>query len=197
MKVKHILPLLSLAACTAVFTSSVMAQTPPLGPQPIEFEGEITSAACTASLSTGTTVTLPPRPYYDLPNAGDTAGETPFSVDLNCTAPIAENQFWVHFEGAAGAINAEGRYVNTNTTNPTTNVSFQLLDKPTDAVIAAGGTAGVGGPGANQGGSATFVGGTPGTGSKDYAVRYYAENGLTTADVGAVSAEGTFTVHFH
>jgi len=207
MKVKHPFYLLPLAVST-MFSTCALATVQPLPPPPppppldpvdIRFEGTITASVCTPELSgpsvTGTTVTLPPAPTEHLANTGDVFGETPFTITVTCPTKmtLTDNMpvhFRAHFEGTS--VNSEGRF---ETQSGSSRVSFQLLDGPGGAVIAAGGA--YGDP--NQGsGSDPFSGNPPAvSASKEYAVQYYAEAGLTNLDAGTVSADGTYTVYFH
>jgi len=200
MKVKHSLYLLPLAL-SAAFTGSALAQrfAAPLDPVDIRFEGTITASVCTPELGgpsvTGTTVTLPPAPTEHLAKAGDVFGETPFTITVTCPTKTTNDDgfplsFAAHFEGAS--VNSEGRF---HSQSGSTRVSFQLLDGPGGAVIVAGGA--YGDPGQGDG-SDWFSGNPPAvSASKEYAVQYYAEEGLTNLDAGTVSADGTYTVYFH
>jgi len=198
MKIKHSLHLLPLALCAAISTSA-LAQQAPLAPADITFNGNILGSVCTPALSgpstTGQTVTLPDATTAELATQGATAKETPFTITVTCPTQLnGATQFWAHFEGAS--VNTNGRFVSQINS---TNVSFQLLDDVGGAVVLAGGTGASGAPGPNQGtGSSVFSSGPlPISASKTYAVRYYAEKGLTSADAGAVSADGTYTVYFY
>jgi len=98
---------------------------------------------------------------------------------------------WAHFAGPN--VTGTGRIASTG---GSANVSFQLLDEASgNTVITAGGAVGGLGPVGGQGtGSSTFAGGAA---SKTYRVRYYAENGLTSADVGPVSSSMTYHLYFY
>jgi len=198
MNIKHSLYLLPLAASVA-FSTCALAQVAPLAPVDIRFEGLVTASVCTPQLSgpsvTGTTVTLDATTTAALSTQGATDKETPFTITVTCPTQLSgATQFWAHFNGAS--VNSNGRFVAQTGSS---NVSFQLLDGPGGAVVLAGGAAAAGGPGLDQGtGSSAFSGTPPAvSASKEYAVRYYAENGLTNADAGVVAADGTYTVHFY
>jgi len=198
MKIKHSLHLLPLALGAAL-SLPALAQQQPLAPADITFEGQILDSVCTPELTgpstSGQTVTLAAATTAELATAGATAKETPFTITVTCPTQLdGATRFWAHFEGTS--VNTNGRFVAQT---GSTNVSFQLLDEVGGAVVLAGGTGASGAPGPNQGtGSSLFAGSPlPISASKTYAVRYYAENGLTSADAGAVKADGTYTVYFY
>jgi len=210
MTIQHSLCVLSLAVCAALGSSALAQQNyppgdidpipvyPSIGPLDITFEGEIMASVCTPVLSgpsvKGNTVKLDPAETAELAEAGDTAKPKEFTITVTCPTLLkGPRQFWAHFEGAS--VNPSGRFASEV---GSANVSFQLLDGLGGDVIVAGGSGGTS-PGANQGtGSSMFTGAPPPvSASKTYAVQYYAENGLTPADAGLVSANGTYTVYFY
>jgi len=211
MNIKPTLCVLSLALGAALGTGALAQNGPPevevepievlpsIGPLDITFEGEIIASACTPKLSgpsvTGNTVKLDPAETSELANTGDTAKPKEFTISVTCPTLLkGPRQFWAHFEGAS--VNSEGRYA---TEVGSKNVSFQLLDGLDGDVIVAGGSGGSFAPGPDQGtGSSVFTGAPPPvSASKTYAVQYYAEDGLTNADAGLVSSNGTYTVYFY
>jgi len=196
MKLKQSLYALSLAA-GSVFSASALAQQYPVDPVPedITFEGMILASVCTARVDGGNTVTLEPVFVQELAEKDKTAKPKEFTISVDCPMNLGDaDRFWAHFEAANPA--PDGRF---EPNVGSTNVSFQLLDSNGETVIKAGGAASAGGPGADQGtGSDVFSGNPPAvSASKKYVVRYYAEEGLTNADAGPVSADGTYTVYFY
>jgi len=193
MKLKYSLSLLSLAACAALSTSALAQSTGTLN-----INGFISPVSCTPTLSggaiSGNTLTLPDAFIDTLNSSGATAGQTPFTFELSgCTTSVGINNMWVHFSGSN--VDGSGRITPTSGSN---NIRFELLNGPGGSVISAGGTAGATGPSASQGTAAQFSGANPNrSASKTYAVRYYAQNALTLADVGAVSSSVTYSVQYY
>jgi len=69
--------ILSLAVSCAVPSTSVQAQA-----AIVTIQGALTSDSCTASVNGGSPVTLPNAKESDIPNVGNTTGETPFTVSV-------------------------------------------------------------------------------------------------------------------
>jgi major type 1 subunit fimbrin (pilin) len=96
----------------------------------ITFEGALVSSTCTVKLNglaASGTVTLPTVATTALPLAGNTAGATRFTLEINdCTAVtgLTENTVNAFFESGAGVDPATGNLLNTGTA---TNVVVQLF----------------------------------------------------------------------
>jgi len=191
MKLKTSLSLLSLAVCAACSTAAFAQHSGTL-----TVNGNITDVSCTPTLTggaiSGSTLTLPNALVSQLATAAATANETPFSFELTgCTTSGGINNLWVHFSGAN--VDSNGRLKPTSGSN---NVRFELRDGAN--MVVAGGTAGGAGPGTGQGTGAAFTGSNPfRAASKSYAVRYYAESGLTTADTGTVQSSVTYNIYYY
>jgi len=195
MKLKHTLSLLSLAICVAASTCA-LAQT-----GTVTINGEIIADSCTANITSsggsgsgGNFVVNLDQVSYGIFNAGGvTAGDKPFTIELTgCTTSAGTTSMWAHFTGAN--VNGNGRL---NTTG-TADVTFELTDGFGGTPIVAGGSAGAGGPGANQGTGATFTGTNPNrSASKQYAVRYYAESALAASDAGTLSSVVTYNIQYY
>jgi len=194
MKHKHVIRLLSLAICAAA-SSAALAQSSGT----ITINGMITDTSCAVNI-TGPSVNTNVIPLQnaavsDLGTIGATAKPENFTFELT-GCPATSTGVWAHFYGTN--VNPGGRLNDTlSVPDPATgrtNVSFQLLDGA--APITAGGTASSTGPSATQGTAvpdAAFVGGAA---NKTYTVRYYAEVGLTNADIGPVSSLVLYNLHY-
>jgi len=197
MKLKTSLSLLALASCAAISTSALAQSTGTL-----DIKGFISPVSCTPNLSggaiSGNTLSLPDAFIDDL-NTNTYAGETPFSFDWSgCTTSLGVNNAWVHFSGAT--IDGNGRIQPTSGSQ---NIRFELLNGSGGSPIVAGGPVpgGLMAPSAAQGTSAAFNPPAPATtnrsASKTYAVRYYRQNMLTAADIGAVISSVTYNAVYH
>jgi len=191
MKLKTTLSLLALASCAAISTSALAQSTGTLN-----IKGYVSPVSCTPQLTgsaiSGNTLTMPDAFINDLATPGSSTGETPFTFELTgCTTSGTINNMWVHFSGTG--IDGAGRLTTGNS-----NLRFELLNSPgSGTLIVAGGTAAATGPTATQGTSAAFTGTNPNrAASKTYAVRYYAQNAVTAADIGPVNAAVTYTVQY-
>lgn len=143
------------------------------------------SETCAAVVNNGNadaTVTLPAVPTSALSAAGATAGATTFTINLTgCDA--ANTKTRAYFE-AGGQVNSTGRLNNSNTAGAT-NVELELLDvDDNSSVIVAGDYA-------SQSTSGTKVDASSGTGTLNYAVRYYATGAATS---GAVASSVTYSI---
>jgi len=193
MKIKHMLSLLALASCTALSAQALAQSTGTL-----DIKGFISPVSCTPNLTggaiSGNTLTMPDAFVDNLNAAGATTGETSFSFDLSgCTTSAGINNMWVHFSGSN--VDGAGRL---QPASGSANLRFELVNGPGGTPIVAGGTAGTGGPTGTQGTAVAFSGTNPNrSASKTYAVRYYAQNALTTADIGAASTAVTYTVQYY
>jgi len=198
MKLKTSLSLLALASCAAISTSA-LAQS---STGTLNINGFISPVSCTPVLSggaiSGNTLTLPDA-FIDALNTNTTAGETPFTFELtNCDTSLGVNNVWAHFSGPN--IDGNGRITPTTGSN---NIRFELINGPGGSPIVAGGAvpSGLAQPTAAQGTSAPFNPPAPATtnrsATKTYAVRYYRQNTLTAADIGAVTSAVTYNMVYH
>ncbi|MCI2294108.1 type 1 fimbrial protein [Enterobacter sp. I4] len=171
-----------LALCSFVFTGT-LAHAASSGT--ISFTGSVNSETCAAVVNNGTadaTVTLPAVPASALKTAGATAGATTFTINLTGCDP-ANTKTRAFFE-AGGQVNSTGRLNNSDTAGAT-NVELELLDvDDNSSVIKVGDYA-------SQSTSGTTIDASSGTGTLNYAVRYYA-TGAATA--GAVASSVTYSI---
>ncbi|RQH05492.1 fimbrial protein [Paraburkholderia dinghuensis] len=141
----------------------------------INFQGEVTDQTCDVTINgnaSNPTVLLPTVSTMQLAAAGDTAGQTTFTIGVSgCMAPTTTAQaIGTVFVG--NQVTSQGNLGNTGTA---TNVALQLLDpqspsSPFDLSSAEGYTAA---------GMSLPVGAT--SASYDFAVQYVAEAGAATA----------------
>lgn len=132
MKLKHLL----LAGIAAGAANMAMANT-----GTITFSGQVVDSTCAVTVnntSASATVTLPTVKIQELANANDTAGATPFTIDVTgCTAittpPITSIKTRFLAQDADGANLA-------NTAGTATNVAIQLLED-TGVIGSTGDTA--------------------------------------------------------
>lgn len=96
----------------------------------IDFSGNIASQTCTVKVNgSDAPVVLPTVASSLLKTAGQTAGDTRFTIDLsNCSTQTGD--VFAYFEQGTG-VNADGRLSNTGTA---TNVDLQLLDSGNNAL---------------------------------------------------------------
>ena len=151
----------------------------------ISFTGSVNAETCAAVVnnsSADATVTLPAVPASSLSAAGATAGSTAFTINLTgCDA--ANTKTRAYFE-AGGQVNSTGR-LNNSAASGATNVELELLDvDDNNSAIVAGDYA-------SQSTTGTTVDASSGTGTLNYAVRYYA-TGVATA--GAVTSSVTYSI---
>ncbi|MEM6052580.1 fimbrial protein [Erwinia sp. P7711] len=148
----------------------------------ISFTGNIDSQTCTVSINGGSssaTVTLPKVSSSVLQNAGQTAGSTRFTIELNdCSTETGG--VYAYFEQGAN-VNANGRLNNTGTA---TNVELQLLDGANN-VLNAGSTDQTTSPA-----TATLAAGTA---TLNYAAQYYA---TAKASSGTVASSVTYSINY-
>jgi major type 1 subunit fimbrin (pilin) len=157
----------------------------------ITFTGSIDSSTCTVTSSAGAasfTVGLPQVSTKVLAAAGETAGDTSFSLKLSGCSDIVGNVS-TNFEAGTAVDLASGRLNNT-AAGGATNVQIQLLNGDDGSAIVAGGAA------ASQNSHSvamTSDGGTPeaGVATLNYFARYFA-TGISTA--GAVSSLVTYSM---
>ncbi|MDW8847675.1 fimbrial protein [Erwinia sp. MMLR14_017] len=148
----------------------------------ITFTGSIDSQTCAVSINGGSssaTVTLPSVSSSVLSSAGQIAGNTRFTVELNeCSTETGE--VYAYFEQGAN-VNANGRLNNTGTA---TNVELQLLDGANN-VLNAGST--------DQTTSPTTEALTAGAATLSYSAQYYATAQATS---GTVASSVTYSINY-
>lgn len=146
----------------------------------VTFQGEVTAQTCDVSVNghTNAVVLLPTVANSLLSTSGQTAGLTPFTVNIsNCSAPAADTAIQTNFLGYN--VSSAGNMSNMATSAPATNVEVQLTD-------------------AGSGGNAvTLSGVTPVDGlilpagetsaSYQFGVQYYATGQSTPGPVTAVA----------
>jgi major type 1 subunit fimbrin (pilin) len=142
-------------------------------PNTIHFQGEVTDQTCEVAINgnaADATVLLPTVPANALASAGDTAGQTTFTVGVTgCMAPVSTSEaintlFVGNLTTTAG---------NISNTGDATHVALQLLDP-----AAPSAPFNVSGTGYAAPGLVLDVGET--SASHDYAVRYITEDGGAT-----------------
>lgn len=170
-----------LALCSFVFTGT-LAHAASSGT--ITFSGSVNTETCATvvnNYSADGMVTLPPVPTSALSKAGETAGATTFTINLTGCDP-ANTKTRAYFE-VGGMANSAGRLSNFN--GGAANVELQLIDlDDNSSVIKVGDYA-------SQSTSGTTIDASSGTGTLNYAVRYYA-TGAATA--GAVASSVTYSI---
>ena len=164
-KILLAIPLLVLA------TSSVFAAD-----GTITINGQVTAKTCTVNAAKGKdfTVTLPTVSQSVLAAAGDTAGRTPFTINL--TGCTASSKVATYFEPGATVDFNTGRLNNASGT--ATNVQVQLLGSNNTAIAVL--AAGAGGVQANS--QLVDVSGT-GSADLNYYAQYYATGASTPGNV--------------
>jgi major type 1 subunit fimbrin (pilin) len=157
----------------------------------ITFTGSIDSSTCTVTSSGGGasfTVGLPQVSSKTLATAGETAGDTVFTLKLSGCSDVVGNVS-TNFEAGTAVDVVTGRLKNTSVAGAT-NVQIQLLNADDGSAIVVGGAA------ASQNSHGVAIasdGGTPeaGIATLNYFARYYA-TGISTA--GAVSSLVTYSM---
>jgi major type 1 subunit fimbrin (pilin) len=147
----------------------------------ITFNGELVDGTCDASVGGGSassTVDMSQVPAVALAAATDVAGKTPFKITLSGTGCEAAGKIATpYFDFDSAKVNADGRLVNTEVTDPATNVDIQLLtnaDAPIDLTK----------PATTQETSAAVVV-DPTTNDFNYSAQYYATDAATAGGVAA------------
>ena len=158
------IPLLVLA------TSSVFAAD-----GTITINGQVTDKTCTVNAGTTKdfTVTLPTVSQSVLAVAGDTAGRTPFTINL--TGCTAGSKVATYFEPGSTVDFSSGRLNNASGT--ATNVQVQLLGSNNTAIPVL--AAGAGGVQTNS----QLVAVTDGAANLNYYAQYYATGASTPGSV--------------
>lgn len=91
----------------------------------IEIKGKIKVGACTLSASTPTTVQLPPTNLNKFERVGDTAGDMPFALQLDCNSAVGVK---LRLEGNESAsIKDKGVLKNDARHNQARGIGVQLL----------------------------------------------------------------------
>lgn len=150
----------------------------------ITFQGQVTAATCSvASGQEDQTVVLPSVQIADFETMGDTAGATPFTINLtNCAAGMSDDTAVTAYFLNGTNVNEEGRLINNGTAK---DVSIQLSGSQ-DAPINIGSGAGM---------TDSALGNLPeadlsdGTTTLNYQARYYAENDSVGAGSVQTSVE--------
>ena len=167
MNIKH----LSLALIAAASATVAMADT-----GTITFNGLVVADTCTTTLTGGastTAVTLPTVQTTALANAGDTAGQTSFSLDVTgCDATAATRGIHYTLTPSAYHTNNNSLLDNTGTAN---NVGVEILEGATAIAFA-------GAP--HQTANVTLDG--AGAGSVSLAAQYKATGAATAGTVTSV-----------
>jgi len=157
-------------------------------PNTIHFQGEVTDQTCQVTVNgnpSDPVVLLPSVPASALASAGDTAGQTTFTVAVGgCMAPIATTQA-ISTVFVGNLVTPAGNLGNTGTA---TNVALQLLDpaNPTPSFDLSGAT-GFAAPGLVLQDGATSA-------THDFAVRYISEAGSATA--GSVLGSVQYSISY-
>lgn len=157
-------------------------------PNTINFQGEVTDQTCQVSVNGNTsdpTVLLPTVPATALTTAGDTAGQTTFTVAVtDCMAPMSTTQA-IDTVFVGNLVTAGGNLGNTGTA---TNVALQLLDPAAPTVpFDLSAASGVAAPGLALAEGETAA-------SHDFAVRYITETGGATP--GSVLGSVQYSVSY-
>ena len=176
MNIKH----LSLALIAAASATVAMADT-----GTITFNGLVVADTCTTTLTGGasaTAVTLPTVPTTALAVAGNTAGQTPFSLSVTgCGAAAATSGIRYTLTPSAYHTNNNSLLDNTGTA---ANVGVEILEGATAIAFA-------GAP--KQTSTVTL---TSGAGSVSLAARYRA-TGPTPATAGTVTSALGWTLVYN
>ncbi|MFC5527344.1 fimbrial protein [Rhodanobacter ginsengisoli] len=149
----------------------------------ITINGQVNAATCTVAVTgtSGSTVTLPTVATTVLGAAGNTAGQTAFSIGLTgCSSGVTKAA--TYFE-AGPNVNAAGRLNNSGLAS---NVNVQLVNSDGTTPIVIGSAAPSSGVGsfAVSGGTATL----------NYFARYYATG---AAGPGDVATSVTFSMVYN
>lgn len=149
----------------------------------ITFKGEVSDQTCQVTVngnSGSPIVVLPTVPASALGTAGETAGETPFTIAVTgCTVPLADLNIKTTFLGAN--VNVGGNLGSTGTAQ---NVAIQLLNGAAGTPITLSGMTSV--PGLILRTGATSA-------SHDFAARYIATGASTS---GTVSASAQYALDY-
>lgn len=142
----------------------------------ITINGQVTAKTCTINTVKGKdfTVTLPTVSQSVLAAAGDTAGRTPFTINL--TGCTAASKVATYFEPGATVDFNTGRLNNASGT--ATNVQVQLLGSSNEVIpVLAAGAGGV------QANSQLVTVSSTGAADLNYYAQYYATGASTPGNV--------------
>lgn len=163
------------------FVSSASA----LSANTIEFIGEVSEQTCEVSIngnSSTPVILLPTVRKSELSAAGNTAGETPFTVSVTGCTPDTTKNLDIKTRFVANNLTSSNRIGNTG---DATNVALEIFDpkNPSTLIDMTGATPAPGLVLAQNTAEASY----------DYGVRYYAE-GVATA--GAVSGSVQYALSY-
>jgi major type 1 subunit fimbrin (pilin) len=157
----------------------------------VNFQGYLVDTTCTVKVNGGTnvgTVELPTLPVASFTTVGDTAGKTPFTVDLvNCTKgtdPNPVTKVAVAFE-VGTTVDSDGRLLNGLAGSGGSNAGLQLLDGTDYTPILVGITSPRSEDIPSDGGNVSFP----------FAVEYYAKTVPVTA--GEVTSFVMFSLAYN
>lgn len=143
----------------------------------INFTGKITDKTCTISTPSGkdVAVNLPPVSKNTLAVAGNTAGRTPFAINLT---KCAAGNVATYFEPGATVDFSTGRLINQAAANAAGNVQLQLLGANNQFLpIKAAGVS------LAQDNSQWVTVAADGSANLNYAAEYYATAATTPGEV--------------
>lgn len=143
----------------------------------INFTGMVTDQTCEITTPAGVdfTVTLPRVSTSTLSATGETAGRTPFSINLsNCSS---DGAVATYFEPGPTVDSTTGRLINQNGSGAT-NVEIQLLGDNHQVIPVRGA-----GPGGAQDNSQWVTVASGGGADLDYYAEYYATDASTAGPV--------------
>lgn len=173
--------LMASAAVVALSTASLSAFAADPDGGDIHFQGKVLEKTCTIAINgvvspSLPTITLPDTNTTMLQVAGNTTGETPFTLNLKDCKTNASNA-----EVRFTSLYLDGNQLrNTAPTGPAGNVALELTDNS-------------GNPLDLQGVTPTNVPLTAGAGSAIYKVRYYAKAAVTP---GAVESTAMYIISY-
>ena len=99
----------------------------------IEIHGRIKVGACTLNASTPTTVQLPPTNLNKFARVGDTAGDTPFALQLDCNSAVGVK---LRLDGnESAAVKGKGVLKNDARHNQARGIGVQLLYQNTPVIF--------------------------------------------------------------
>jgi major type 1 subunit fimbrin (pilin) len=185
--------LLSSALALTLGVLSLSSTTAKAADGTITFNGSITGQTCDID-GNGTggkdfTVTLPTVSKQSLPNAGATAGATPFHISLSNCSPATGNVA-TYFEPNGAAVDLATGNLNIDA-GGASNVQLQLLNGGANKTsIRLGATAN----GADNSGSHS-VALVAGAAQLDYFVQYIAYKGA--ASEGSVTSRVQYTIKYN
>lgn len=151
----------------------------------ISITGQVQAQTCTINGGGNIDVSLPTVSVSALSSAGNTAGETPFQIQLTgCSSGMGTAT--TYFEPGP-TIDTTTGYLKPSGASPAGNVEIQLLNSGGTAMALNASTA------ASQG--ADLVDASSGAATLDYAARYIAVDGGASA--GSANTSVTFTMVYN